>query len=172
MNKFYTVDRMNLLSTGTVISLTKYDDVDPIELQEHVDLLFPNGVSSHGENYILKNGSHGLISSSAIELLFEYVRRSNFPEIASRFQCTFACETLEEAEKFRSAFGLPTNKIFEVFTENSYFKGDMTLLDNNQTSLVCSYFADEYWKGNSSPASENFWELLLQLPVSIGNQVA
>ncbi|MBV1839302.1 DUF2441 domain-containing protein [Photobacterium ganghwense] len=172
MNKFYTVDRKGSLSTGTVIELTKYDDVNPKVLQEHVDSLFSNGVSSHGENYLLKNGSHGQISSSAIELLFEYVRRANFPEIPSRFECSFACETIDEAVKFRAAFGNPTDPIYEVFSENSFFKGNMALLDNDQTSLVCSYFADEYWKGNQGPRPSCFWEVLLQLPVTIGDQVS
>jgi hypothetical protein len=171
MKKFYTVDRVGTLSSGTVINITKYDDVNPKALQVHVDSLFPSGVSFHGENYLLKNDSHGKISSSAIELLFEYVRRSNFPEIPSRFECSFACETIEEAKVFRTNFGQPTDRIFEVFSEGSYFKGNMVLLENNQTSLVCSYFADEYWKGNQGPNPDCFWEVLLELPVTIGEQV-
>ncbi|MEZ8709349.1 hypothetical protein AB6H46_23970, partial [Vibrio alginolyticus] len=59
MKKFYTVDRLGTLSSGTVIDITKYDDVNPEVLQSHVDELFPNGGSAHGENYLLKNGSHG-----------------------------------------------------------------------------------------------------------------
>ncbi|EOW9210583.1 TPA: DUF2441 domain-containing protein [Vibrio cholerae] len=171
MKKFYTVDRLGTLSSGTVIDITKYDDVNPKVLQSHVDELFPNGVSAHGENYLLKKGSHGQISSSAIELLFEYVRRAHLPEIKSRFECSFACESIDEAMAFRNRFGQPSDRIFEVLSDKPYFKGNMVLLDNNQTSLVCSYFADEYWKGNQGPIPESFWEILLELPVTIGDQV-
>jgi hypothetical protein len=171
MKTFYTVDRAGALFDGAVIDIVKHDDISPKNLQIHVDSLFPNGVSSHGDRYFLKNDSHGQITSAAIELLFEYVRRANFSGLPSRFESLFACETIEDALKFRSYFGKPSDSIFEVFSDRTSFKGNMALLDNNQTSLVCSYFADEYWNGNQGPLTGCFWEVLLELPVKIGKQI-
>lgn len=171
MNTFYAVDRTHQLAEGMTISLTKYDDVQPNELQEHVDILFPDGFSVHGKRYLLENSSHGNISEPAIELLFEYVRQAHFPEITSRFQSFFACETLEDARTFKIGFGDSESRIYEINTENSYFRGNMNLLDNSRTSLVCSYFAHDFWKGNAGPIPHVFWELMLELPVTVGNRI-
>lgn len=171
MKKFYTVDRFGSLNEGDVIDLQYHDDVNPSHFQEHVDSMFSDGFSKHGDRYILKSDSIGNVSSPAIELLFEYVRQAHFPNVTSRFQSFFACETQHEASLFRGRFGQGTEKIYEVFTENEYFKGNMNLLNNNQTSLVCSYLGHEYWKGNTLNEFDDFWEILLTLPVTIGSEV-
>ncbi len=171
MRKFYAVDRAKKLTENSVISLTKFGDVTPPMLQEHVDELYPHGVSVHGERYLINSNSHGQISSPAIELLFEYVRKAHFPEIGSRFQSFFACETIAEAQLFKAAYGDEENPIFEVFTSNKFFRGNMELLNNNQSNLVCSYLAHEYWKGSQGPNEQPFWELLLELPVTIGQRI-
>jgi len=166
------VDRLGSLKEGDVIELGHYRDVSPDYLQEHVDSIFSNGFSQHGERYLLKgDGTGNTSNNSAIELLFEYIRQSHYPEVTSRFQSFFACETLREAKKFRGEFGKNTDKIFEVFTDNNYFKGNMSLLQNDQTSLICSYLGHEYWRGNTVPELEEFWEILLDLPVTIGLEV-
>lgn len=171
VKKFYTVDRANRLNEGDVISLQHHDDVAPDFLQNHVDKMFSEGFSFHGEQYLLKNDSRGNISSPSIELLFEHVRQAHFPSITSRFQSFFACESYEEAIKFRNEFGSDSNKFYEVFTENEHFKGNMNLLNNNQTSLLCSYLSHQYWEGNSIAELGEFWEVLLSLPVTIGPAV-
>jgi hypothetical protein len=55
MLRCFTVDRSGTLEEGQIISLVKYRDVEPHEVQIHVDSLFPDGVTSHGERYILSN---------------------------------------------------------------------------------------------------------------------
>ena len=171
LKKFFAVDRAQKLTENTFISLTKYSDVNPRELQIHVDELYPHGVSVHGERYLINSNSHGQISSPAIELLFEYVRKAYFPEVSSRFQSFFACETLSEAQAFKTRYGNEENPIFEILSSNKCFRGNMNLLNNNRTSLVCSYIAHEYWKGSQGPDSQPFWELLLELPVTVGKQI-
>ncbi|MGF1907564.1 DUF2441 domain-containing protein [Aliivibrio salmonicida] len=172
MKKFYAVDREGKLKESLVISLTKHNDISPPELQSHVNLLFPNGFSVHGDKYFLNNASLGNLTEPAIELMFEYVRQSSFNEIPSRFQSFFACETLVEALQFKQQFGTSTSKIFEVYSDRPYFKGNMNLLQNGQSVLVSSFFAHEYWKGNSGPDQAPFWEVMLSLPITVGKEVA
>lgn len=171
MKVFYAVDRTKGLEEGQDIKLVKHEDIEPPFLQEHVDALFPDGVSVHGDRYFLCDGAKGAIASPAIELLFEYVRRSHFPEITSRHESFFAWETLEEAKFFRQHFGASTDRIFEIYSTNSFFKANMNLLNNELSTLACSYLANEYWKGNEGPTEHHLWECLLDLPVTVGKQV-
>jgi Protein of unknown function (DUF2441) len=168
VNKFYAVDRAGSLVPGMTIDLKRHDDVNPDFLQKHVDSLFSDGFSTHGDRYLLTNSSRGNISSPAIELLFEYIRQAHFPERTSRFQSFFACESIEDAKIFRNQFGAEENRIFEVLATSGHFRANMNLLNNNQTSLICSHLGHEYWRGNTVSAFGEFWEVLLTLPVTIG----
>ncbi|GAB2901710.1 hypothetical protein GCM10027180_34830 [Microbulbifer echini] len=58
-----------------------------------------------------------------------------------------------------------------MYTENRHFRGNINLLNNDQTSLVCSQFAHAYWKGQQGPFPYCFWEVLLELPVTIGQRI-
>ena len=171
MKIFFAVDRTDFLKEGKIISLAKYNDITPIELQRHVDDMFPEGLSHHGDRYFLTNNSVGTIASPAIELLFEYVRRAHFPTAISRFQSFFACETEAEAVSFKNIYGSSTDSIYEIYTNNNYMKVNMNLLINNNTTLVCSHFAHEYWSGSSSTLPNPFWEMLLELPIRIGKKL-
>ena len=156
-----------------VISLARYTDGVPPYLQAHVDQLFPDGLSIHGKRYLIDPDSRGNLPSAAIELLFEHVRRASFSECPSRFQSFFACTSIEDAHEFRKSYGNESVSIFEIYTENEFFKGNMRLLDNNQTNLVCSYLAHEYWTGNPGPSElVGLTEVLLNLPVTVGPRVA
>jgi hypothetical protein len=105
MPPFYTVDRRQTLHQGFQIELVKYNDINPPELQVHVDEMFPEGVSSHGEFYFLRNSSHHGLANPSIELVFEYVRRAKYPDRPSRFQSIFAFELPQQAAEFRRWFG-------------------------------------------------------------------
>lgn len=162
MTTFYTVDRLNTLREKQVIKLVRHTDIKPAELQLHVDELFINGLTRHGDSYFLKNSSTPGIINSQIEILAEYVRRANFSSCPSRFQAVFASGSIADAEKFISIYG--GGAVWEVSCE-SYFKADMNLLKNGNSVLVHSYFLNKYWKGESS---ENpFWEFLLVSPVTV-----
>jgi len=146
MPVFYTLDRQGTLSSGITINLIRYQDINPAELQLHVDNMFPDGVSSFGERYFLKNSSDPRLTEPAIELIFEYVRRANFPERPSRFQSVFVFELLNQVIEFRNKFGSGQGIIWEVKSEK-YFKADMNILTLGSSILVCSFFADKYWAG-------------------------
>lgn len=171
MRTFYTVDRSGRLSEGLVIDLKTENRLEPPELKEHVSSIFSEGLSEHGFNYLVNPHSQANEKSAATELFFEYVRRSFFPHIRSRFQCLFACETLPQAQTFKSTHGNSESKIFEVSSSTNYFVGNMSLLNNAQSALFYSFRAHEYWRGNVGQISEQFWEVLLELPVTIGRQV-
>lgn len=100
---FYTVDRRRALVAGQKISLVKYKDVQPPELQQHVEKFFPDGVTSHGERYLLRGETRTILLNPNIELLLEYVRRSHYADKPSRFQSLFAWETVAAAKEFRSS---------------------------------------------------------------------
>ena len=171
LKTFYTVDRNNSLHEGKIIELNIRDDLSPATLKNHAYTLFPRGLSAHGENYFIKATSRANNDSVAIELFFEYVRQAHFQNVISRFQCLFACDSIEEAKKFKSKYGNESSRIFEVQSVNNHFKANMRILDNNQSSLFYSYLAHQYWSGFKSDLPELIWEVLLELPVTIGKQI-
>ncbi len=167
MPVFFTVDRLKTLHQGSVLRLTRHTDLEPPEAQEHADALFPDGVSTHGNSYLLSGNSDPKLASPAVELLFEYVRRASFPEKPSRFQSLFAWESIEEAIAFRGKHGGPDAPIWRVEAEE-FCKADMSYLKRGTSILVWSCFAHSYWRGEGteSPA----WEILLVPPVSVLNR--
>ncbi len=169
MAKFFTVDRRGYLHTGMELHLTKHTDIIPQELQSHVDMMFPDGVSRHGDQYFLGSESHAAVASPAIELLFEYVRRAHFPYQPSRFKSFFAVETFSEAELFNQRYGEGKGTIWEI-EATGWFRANMNLLTSNQTNLVFSYFAHSYWRGEPGP-DQPLWEMLLTPPVRVLAQV-
>jgi hypothetical protein len=155
MRNFYTVDRKETLQQGIEIKLQKYNDIKPDYLQKHVDMMFPNGLTLHGEQYFLRNTIKSIISP-AIELLFEYVRRAFFSSRPSRYQSLFGFESIDYAQEFRAQYGKPDAPIWKVETE-LYFRADLSLLTLANSLLVTSYFAYQYLSGDSSPSNKPFW---------------
>jgi hypothetical protein len=172
MGVFYHIDRINSLKENIQLSLTRYNDVRPIEIQEHVNEMFPEGVSTHGERYFLKNESTPNIASPNIEIFFEYVRKAFYPERPSRFQSYFGFETISDASNFSHCFpsdsGI-TPWLWEVEAE-LFFKADMNLLNQQKSVLIFSYLANKYWKGETINASP-IWEVLLIPPIIIKRRI-
>lgn len=164
MAQFYSLDRLGTLNQDLEIRLTRYNDINPAELQQHVDLLFPDGLSRHGEQYFLKNDSSPRFSAPSIEMLFEYVRRACFPDRPSRFQSMFAFESLNEAIEFKARYGNGQGTIWQI-ESIEYFKADMGLLILGNTILVHSYLAHKYWKGEAG--ERPIWEVLLVPPIRV-----
>jgi hypothetical protein len=165
MPKFYTVDRKETLHQGIEIMLQKSNDIKPDYLQKHVDMMFPDGVTLHGEQYFLRNTTKGIISP-AIELLLEYVRRAFFSSRPSRFQSFFGFESIDYAEKFRAQYANQDTPTWEVEAE-LYFRADMSLLTLANSLLISSYFTYQYWSGDSSHSNKPFWEILLVPSVKV-----
>jgi len=171
MTRYFTVDRNKSLKPNLLIDLVKYNDVTPRELQKHINHLFPQGVTSHGEFYLLRGKTPATRVSPIIELLFEYVRRSQFPSRPSRFQSFFAFSTLEDAEAFKKhpQYGKPNSLIWEVEADNA-FKADMALLTLGGSLLIVSYNTHRYWSGLPS-GDRPCWEFLLVPPVNVIRQI-
>ena len=165
MGRYFTVDRNRTLEEGKIINLVKYSDVEPHELQVHVDFLFLNGVTSHGERYMVRGQAPAKGVNEVIELLFEYVRRSHFPSRPSRFQSVFAFESIEQTKSFRNEYGTSDSLIWEVESDIA-FKTDMRLLTLQGSLLILSYNAHQYWSGMSS-GNNPVWEYLLVPPVRV-----
>lgn len=172
MTRYFTVDRNKSLKPSLIINLVKYSDVMPQELQKHVNGLFPQGVTSHGERYILRGKTPAKGVEPIIELLFEYVRRSQFSFRPSRFQSLFAFGTLEDAEAFKNhpKYGKPNSLIWKVEADNA-FKADMNLLHLRGSLLRASYNAHRYWSGLPNVEEPPWWEYLLIPPIKVIRQI-
>jgi len=176
MARFYHIDRAGQLKRGNVIKLTLCDNLNPKDLQYHVELLFPEGVSKHGDTYSKKqvitqknDGSLNADINSIIELLFEYVRRSNYSHRPSRFQSFFAFESQDEATDFRKNFCDSKGDLWEVECNDvQAFKADMSNLNFDDSLSTISYRASCYWEGRRNPDTSKtpIWEVLLTPPVS------
>ena len=168
--KLYTVDRKGTLNPGDICDLVVYDDINPKSLANHVSSMFPGGVSAHGERYFLQNSAHSTIISPMLELVFEYVRRSKFPHLPSRFQCMFAMDSVAAANQFKHQYDCNDAPVYRVESQTTTIKVDMTLL-TAQTVLVTSHFGHLYWSGEKHPEIEPFWEYLLRCPVTVCERV-
>jgi len=173
VNGFFHVDRLMKLHEGEIITLTKYDDIKPEELQMHVNFLFPDGISCHGKKYIWSenkylNNCTMVNSSELIEYLFEYVRKSYYPQRPSRFKSIFAFDNFEEAKNFRNGYNNSIGNIWEV-EANNFFKADMNLLRLGNSLLEADYNANLYWKGET--IENPVWEYLLVPPVKVIRKV-
>lgn len=164
---FFSVDRSGTLVADATLGLTTFHDVVPDAFQKHVDMMFPDGVTRHGDQYFV-TATAAVAVNSAIELLFEYVRRSRYPKRLSRFQSVFAWETLEDAERFRSEAGSAADSIWEVEGAD-HFRTDMRLLTMGGSNLQLSWNANQYWAG--APSSDPTWEVLLSPPVRVVRKV-
>ncbi|MHC1594292.1 MAG: DUF2441 domain-containing protein [Methanotrichaceae archaeon] len=157
MWRYFTVDRNRTLEEDQIINLVKYTDVEPSELQVHIDSLFPDGVTSHGEYYMLKGQTLAKGVNEVIELLFEYVRKSHFPSRPSRFQSVFAFENIDQAVSFRNEYGASDGLIWEVGSDVA-FKADMRLLTLQGSLLILSYIGHRLRpKLRPKPLSINMW---------------
>lgn len=117
---FYTVDRRGRLAEGQQASLLAHPNVTPAELGAHAKDLFPDGVSPHGNQYLLGQPARDDIAgarAARIEGYVEAVRAAHYPHLPSRFVCLFGSKSLEDALTFRSSFGHSTHPIYQVKAE-------------------------------------------------------
>jgi hypothetical protein len=172
----FTVDRAGTLVAGQTIDLVRHTDIDPSLLQAHVDAMFPNGVTQHGNAYFLEASAATTAVNPSIELLFDYVRRTSYPAAPSWFESVFGFDTSPEADAFRSApgWGNPAARIFEVETDAPPFRADMTCLTLVGSILISSYVANRYWQQEAADLhllgaaqAPPIWELLLTPPVRV-----
>lgn len=165
MPDFYTLDRLGALALGSTLTLTTFNDIQPPFLQEHVDTMFPNGVSRHGDSYFLSQPQQSNPVNEVVELLAEYIRRAHYPLRPSRFQSWFGTESVQGARDFRTEFAGGSGAIWRVRSQES-FRADMRLLTLQNSNLVRSWRVHQYWEGQTNSVSP-FWEMLLVPPIEV-----
>ena len=166
MKRFFHVDRNGGLQEGQEINFVKFYEIKPDELQDHFNVLYPEGFSNWGINFLLNYANN---TDSLTEILFDYVRRSCFKERPSRFQSVFAFDNIEQAKDFRYRFNNSIGNIWEI-EANNFFKADMNLLDLKSFKLMqLDYHAHLYWKGET--IGNPYWEYLLVPPVKVIRKV-
>lgn len=181
MPTFYTVDRSGALFPGLVIRNTppSYSYLHPVnqnleasfEVEAVLNKYFSNGLSVHGRQYGLQPYPFfqgGLPFNQAIEVVAELVRRLTAPDCPSRMQSMFACETLADAQAFRSEMKVPYARIFEV-DAGEFFRADMRLLHLGAAFGSTINLMQKYWQGVAS--ADPLWEFLLAGSVKIMAQV-
>ncbi|ELY1591600.1 DUF2441 domain-containing protein [Proteus mirabilis] len=145
------------------------------ELEIYLSEFFPSGISFHGMRYLLNNNNFvnsaneepAIALSPAIEIIYETIRRSEYPEKPSRMTCAYACQTIDDAKNY---FNEPDIPIFEISTNNKWFIADSALLKIGHNHLSTLVMARKYWSGLISETPE--LEVLVECPAIIGNRVA
>ncbi|HCI5632896.1 TPA: DUF2441 domain-containing protein [Klebsiella variicola subsp. variicola] len=171
MTTYYTVDSGNYYSPG-MVAMPITPSIQPIELHNMVTSLFPRGVSKHGDGYFLSASAIAGQISYSIDWGLEFYRRAMHPNAPSRYECIFACESLNGAMAFRAKYRNANVPIYEIEADdNLIHRGDMTLLNNSNSCLVYTYQIEHYWAGTTFN-QQPFWEVLIPLPATIGSQVA
>lgn len=102
----------------------------------------------------------------ALETVFELIRQSDFPHHPSRLGCSFAWSSKEEAKSFS-----PMGDVYEVKTSGRTLRVDMNWVSvgNSADSLV--HNARQYWSQKPMPGQKPAWEILIEVPASVGSLV-
>ncbi|HFY9976722.1 TPA: hypothetical protein ACIIU3_000046 [Serratia marcescens] len=175
MSVFYSLDRLGGLQPGMRIDL-QATSFHITKMQGFAQQRFGSGVSRHGNAFALNPNTRVFNdSSSQCELVFELYRRAHYPSKPSRYLSMFGCETVREAAYFRgqTQCGIDVG-IFEVHSNGGFHRADMNLLSSNSPPLEMEYRAELYWSGNTEemyPGYKPFWEVIIPLPVTIGEKV-
>lgn len=168
MAEFFLVDRFGGCKTGVDLYFqSPFYAVDhhtmpglqtAAEIAETLTAMFPEGLSLHGQRYLLEPHvmpQGGYSVNHLIELVFELVRRARFPTKPTRFQSFFGCETVEQARIFRQRFCQPFHCIYRVHADD-FCRCDMELLKLGVSGSSALNLVGKYWSGSASP--NPFWE--------------
>jgi len=164
------------LAPGLTISLTKPfkgpsspppDDVVYWEnVERTVNADHPEGVSYWGEKFYLNLMDDEFMLER--ERYCEVVRRSQFPQMLSRLQGFFACESLKDAVEYRDRFKRSDAEIWEVEHDGRSHRLDMRWMrpcsEHEMKRNVLQYWSD---KETESPT----WEILMLPPVQVLRQI-
>ncbi|EEJ0750868.1 hypothetical protein GQ182_003229 [Salmonella enterica] len=178
MTIYYTVDRAghhgmpNPLSAGLVITASESFNHLPPNIATHLSALLPGDYSRHGKQYLIDNIAMTNHAGHPMEIILELIRQRDYPTKPSRLQSAFGCLSLSDADSFRKLNNrFSSAPIFEISPLNQQAHvADMHLL-----SIACP--AHEYlnkchlyWR--ELPGQNPFWEAVIPLPATVGNQVA
>src|SRR5262245_56671244 len=135
--RFFHIDRKFHLKPGSLLDLYRRPSLANEALGEHLKVYFPEKLSLHGIQYLLNLQRPYRNESTSIELLFEFARHYFFPEKRSRFVSVFACETLEDAIRFRTQYINTPAAIWKV-EGTAVHRGDVSNLILNGPLLAVS----------------------------------
>lgn len=189
MPTFFHVDRTGALQAGQVLSLQRLDQLPSTNkipepaLQQHAEAFLPEGLSKHGMAYLywqrntvvpVVAGTYdepalASIRSHAIDLVWELIRRGDYPHLPSRYQATFCWDSHADATRFASAMGATNVAIWEIEGKER-FRADMNLLAM-QTALDGTLAAHRYWRGEAHPTKPPHWEVFLKPGAKVGHRV-
>lgn len=180
MTEFYHVSRADISSLRE-LDLINFDGVikaeefyNPEEFKLYKSGLYPDGISKHGEIYLhnaFKATGPNLAFTSnefLIETTFELTRRLKFPNRKSRFECSFACLTIEDALKIRVEQFDNVGKIYKVSCDK-FSIADMNLLRLGGSIIGIQIMAEKYWSGIES--QNPFLEVLMETPIKIIEEI-
>lgn len=177
--EFYTVDRVGSLTEGQLVLATPLADLPQANSAE-LRRWYPDGLARHGSSYLFGSQGGPLTINTAIELLFEMVRRTDYPDAPSRFCSVFACDDLADARKFAQEHQIQSpgeTKLWKVEHVGPRMRADMELLSLPGRPIDAFAMAGAYWSG--SPIDQvfpgvgkvPFWEWLLVPPVQVVERV-
>jgi hypothetical protein len=184
---YFHVDRSGALSKGQELTLHDPSTLPPLPwdnlrdpLMKLLAELFPDGLTYQGLGYLyyqhllFPHPGQGVspgpeaeaMRSRIIELLFELVRRTEFPERPSRLESVFGWETEEDARQFVASRPDTGQAVIWEVEGESVFRADMELL-RLFTPLVSWWLARRYWSGEANLDMPPRWEHLLKPPVRL-----
>lgn len=105
------------------------------------------------------------------EVLFEEVRKTNFPFLPSRLNSIYLVDSLEMAEEFKSKQNRKFIYRVTVDTSKEILRADMKLLDmsNRQSIEIVKQLAYNYFSGGST--TKPFYECLIEGQVVIKDKI-
>lgn len=167
----YHVDRSKSLSTGDCLNLSRPDffSFSPV-----FPLMWNEGISKHGMNYLRKTDS---FNSAIIEMNLELVRLSLFKDcFPSRMQSFFIVPSVESLSSWKNEL-YGDFPVFEIGyeTDSCYCFDASNLLggidrDNTINQVLNLLMSFQYWASISNPHKSKP-EILIPYPVTIGKCV-
>ena len=162
--KLYHIDRGKYLKERQKIILSNdyssnpSDDLLREKIISDIKCFFPEGITRHGNSYLFSDDPT-YTNNLTCEIVYEIIRRSQFPGKLSRMQSFFAFDEMG-IQAYAAHWD---GHVFEVEAAHVE-KYDMNLVKN--TGLATnSYFAHKYWNGESSDSP--IYEYLLKPPIEI-----
>lgn len=166
------VDRDGQLRAGDTLDRRQVIPAGPLDVTQlmRLDRDFPNGLSPFGVAQLFEraflHADGG--TDQEIELIYELVRRLEFPAVASRLTAVFAIETVDDARvllgRWRDEW--PNAQIVELDVEaDRASRHDAELLTLDGTAWNVLERARAYWRGDATASPD--WELLLEPPAIV-----
>lgn len=161
MKLFYTLDRRGMLFDGMQINGGSVNSTQHSNTYNSPNVTIWNQQNDPGP---------------LIEWALETHRKALFANAVSRFNCIFAWEDLDTAKWFRGLSRAPlSTPIYEVHSTGRIHKGDMNVYNAQCNSSEFTSRLDAYWSGTSRATNNGLgpaWEILVELPATIGKRVA